>query len=253
VENTWEVDMLEVDMKESIAFLAGAAFGAGLMYALDPEAGRRRQAQARDRLRGTGTRVREAASARAQDLKNRTYGIAAEARSRWFGSNVSDDVLTDRVQSKLGYVVRNPSAVLVRVEDGRVVLSGPVRADELSQLLAEVGAVRGVRGVENRLDVHDEPGNVPELQGDKPKPSPRRLDVLQRRWSPATRVLLAASGAAIVYAATRPQFARPALSSLGLEHYVSGRRSGDRQSLRRQPERKPFHALYDRLSSAWCA
>ena len=186
-------------MKDSVLFLAGAAFGAGMMYALDPDAGGRRRALTRDQLTKARIKTRETASATARDLLNRSYGMMAVARSRLFESQVDDEVLEQRVRSKFGYVARNPSAIQARVDSGRVTLSGAVRADEVDQLIAEVSAVSGVRAVENYLDVHHEPADVPEVQsGDQPKPTPQRVDIFQRRWSPATRLLLVISGAAIV-------------------------------------------------------
>jgi hypothetical protein len=194
-------------MKDTVLFLAGAAFGAGMMYALDPDAGRRRRALTRDQLIRARIKTRETATATARDLLNRSYGIMAGARSRLFESEVEDEVLEQRVRSKFGYVVRNPSAIEARVDAGRVTLTGAVRTDEIDQLIAEVSAVRGVRAVENRLDVHHQPGDVPELQsGDKPKPRPQRVDILRRRWSPATRLIIGISGAAIIYAVARPHF-----------------------------------------------
>ena len=99
-------------MKDSILFLAGAAFGAGMMYALDPDAGRRRRALTRDQLTKARIKTRETASATARDLLNRSYGMMAVARSRLFESHVDDEVLEQRVRSRFGYVVRNPSAII---------------------------------------------------------------------------------------------------------------------------------------------
>jgi hypothetical protein len=95
-------------MKDSVLFLSGAAFGAGMMYALDPDAGRRRRALTRDQLTKARIKTRETASATARDLLNRSYGIMAVARSRLFDTEVDDEVLEQRVRSKFGYVVRNP-------------------------------------------------------------------------------------------------------------------------------------------------
>jgi BON domain len=239
-------------MKDSILFLAGAAFGAGMMYALDPDAGRRRRAFTRDQLTRARTRTRETASATARDLLNRSYGIMAEARSRLFETEVDDQVLEQRVRSKFGYVVRNPSAIDVHVDSGRVTLSGAVRADEVDQLITEVSVVRGVRSVENRLDVHHEPGDAPQLQsGDKPKPRPQRFDIFQRRWSPATRLLVGVSAAAVVYAASRPHVLWTALVSLGLAGYASTSRDAGRSLLPRRPKGNQVNGLYDPLSTGW--
>jgi hypothetical protein len=239
-------------MKDTVIFLAGAAFGAGMMYALDPDAGRRRRAVTRDQLVRARLKTRETASATARDLLNRSYGIMAGARSRLFQGEVEDEVLEQRVRSKFGYVVRNPSAIEARVDSGHVILTGAVRADEVDQLIAEVSAVRGVSAVENRLDVHHEAAHVPELQsGDKPKPNPQRLDIFQRRWSPATRLLFGISGAAIIYVVARPHFLWSALLSLGLAGYASAGADAGRALLPRRPKGKQVNALYDPLSTGW--
>ena len=239
-------------MKDTVIFLAGAAFGAGMMYALDPDAGRYRRALTRDQLVRARIKTRETASATARDLLNRSYGIMAGARSRLFEGDVDDRVLEQRVRSKFGYVVRNPSAIEARVDSGRVTLTGAVRADEVDQLIAEVSAVRGVSAVENRLDVHHDATHVPELQsGDKPKPSPQRLDIFQRRWSPATRLLVGLSGATIIYAVARPHFLWSALLSLGLAGYASAGTDAGRALLPRRPKGKQVNALHDPLSTGW--
>ena len=239
-------------MKDAVLFLAGAAFGAGMMYALDPDAGRRRRALTRDQLTKARMKTRETASATARDLLNRSYGFMAVARSRLFETDVEDEVLEQRVRSKFGYVVRNPSAIQVRVESGRVTLTGALRADEVDQLVEEVSAVRGVRAVENHLDVHHEPGDVPALQsGDKPKPTPRSIDIFQRRWSPATRLVVVISGTALAYAITRPQFLWTTLVSLGLAGYASTVKDAGSARLPRRPKGKQLNALSDGLSTGW--
>jgi hypothetical protein len=44
-------------------------------------------------------------------------------------------------------------------------LSGSVLAREMDDVLTTTAAVRGVRGVENHLDVHESAGTSPALQG----------------------------------------------------------------------------------------
>ena len=56
---------------------AGAAMGAGLMYLLDPEAGRRRRALARDKAVHSLKTGGKAALRTSRDLGNRTKGLIA--------------------------------------------------------------------------------------------------------------------------------------------------------------------------------
>jgi uncharacterized membrane protein len=58
-----------------------------------------------------------------------------------------------------------------------------------------VRAVRGVRGVENQLEAHTQPGQVPGLQGGKAV-ARRKFELAQRNWAPGPRVLAGGAGAA---------------------------------------------------------
>jgi hypothetical protein len=74
-----------------------------------------------------------------------------------------------------------------------------VLAHEVDRLLRRVAAVRGVKRVENMLDVHAEPGDIPALQG-RPR-TPRGgevLDFMQNNWSPTTRFFSGAAAAACI-------------------------------------------------------
>jgi gas vesicle protein len=173
----------------------GAVLGSAAIYLLDPETGQRLRAFAGDKVTETRRKIRNAAGVTARDLSNRSAGIIAEVRSRISEGKVSDEVLEGRVRSKLGFLVRHPSAITTHVSNGRVFLSGPVLSDEARQLIKGVRTVRGVTAVENHLEVHDEPGQVPALQGERPKPSGEVWDIMQRRWSPSTRFLVGAAGA----------------------------------------------------------
>jgi hypothetical protein len=44
-------------------------------------------------------------------------------------------------------------------------LCGPILSHEVSALLSAVESVAGVRNVDNQLEPHDQPGNIPSLQG----------------------------------------------------------------------------------------
>ena len=79
--------------------------------------------------------------------------------------DLTDEVLIDRVRSKIGRVVSHAGAVEVAATDGRVTLSGPVLVSEADKLMRGVRLVRGVKDVENQLEVHEQAGDIPALQG----------------------------------------------------------------------------------------
>lgn len=64
-------------MSETACFLTGAAVGAGVMFMLDPEPGRRRRALARDKAVRLGHEAQDAAEVVARDMSNRAQGLAA--------------------------------------------------------------------------------------------------------------------------------------------------------------------------------
>jgi osmotically-inducible protein OsmY len=163
-----EITMRERDNGMLLVLIGGLA-GAALMFFLDPERGSRRRHLAGDKakssLRTGGRRVRGLA----EDLRNRTSGAAAEARARIEDlsgrERVLDDVLVARVRAELGRHTRHVRAIEVSAADGTVTLRGPILAEEAGEVLAAVEKVPGILGVENRLDVHADAGNMPSLQG----------------------------------------------------------------------------------------
>jgi hypothetical protein len=64
-------------MDRAMGILAGAGLGAGLMYFLDPDMGRRRRALARDKLVHVANEVEDGARLIVKDLENRAHGLAA--------------------------------------------------------------------------------------------------------------------------------------------------------------------------------
>lgn len=223
-------------MNALIAMITGTGLGLISMYIFDPIAGRRRRAEVRDKMTRLQRKTKEAAGVTGRDLKNRILGLAAERRSLLFDRKVDDEVLAERVRAKLGFLVRHPSAIDVQVIDGQVTLSGPVLADEVGQLIDGVRSVRGVQHVENRLEVHTEPGNVPGLQGDKPKPTGEPIDLLQRRWSPSTRFLVGSAGVLLPFLATRKRkgIATMTVVSLGMLAYALSEKNGPLASRREE-------------------
>ena len=143
--------------RNPLTLLGGVGLGAGLMYLLDPDGGRRRRAVARDKtvhgLKVSGKAVRKTSA----DMGNRTRGLVAKAGSRLRKDDTEDQILSARVRSKLGRCLSRPSAVQVDVEDGRIILSGQVSASELDALLSRVQKIKGVHEVESRLEVQENP------------------------------------------------------------------------------------------------
>src|SRR5436305_3939020 len=114
-----------------LALLAGVGVGAGLMYLLDPQTGRRRRALVRDQAYHVWNEAQDGWDTLRSDVRNRAYGLASETRSRFAREEVGDPVLCERVRARLGRVVSHPRAIDVTAQDGRVTLSGDILADEV--------------------------------------------------------------------------------------------------------------------------
>lgn len=145
----------------------GAGLGAGLMYLLDPQGGGQRRALARNKTVSALKTGGNACLKTGKHLGNRTKGLVAEAGSRLRRETVDEQVLSDRVRSKLGRAVSNPSAIEVTAVDGLVILSGPVLVSEKARLLAAVAKVKGVKDVDDQLEIHEhsDPTSLLEDQG----------------------------------------------------------------------------------------
>ena len=70
--------------------LGGVALGAGLMFILDPDRGRRRRAVARDKVTSAVNKTGEVIGKKSRDLKNRAQGVVAEASSLFHGEQRSE-------------------------------------------------------------------------------------------------------------------------------------------------------------------
>lgn len=145
--------------------LLGALGGAGLMYMFDRDHGRRRRALVRDQLVKIMNRTKGQLDHAAHDVRNRAEGMTAEVKQRTQPEPVTDETLVARVRSAIGRAVSNVGAIEVSANQGRITLYGPILENEVAALLAAVRAVPGVTDVENRLQVHQQAGSIPSLQG----------------------------------------------------------------------------------------
>jgi hypothetical protein len=108
-------------MSERTAFVFGAGLGAGFMYVLDPQGGRRRRALARDQVAHLARKSDDALDATMRDMGNRARGIVAEVRTFFAADeDVPDAVLEERVRAALGQCCAHPAAIEVTASDGRV-------------------------------------------------------------------------------------------------------------------------------------
>ena len=197
--------------------LATVGLGVSLMYFLDPQQGARRRAMVRDRVNRLINDLDSSIDTAREDLRNRTRGMLSEMTARLSDQGAPDWILEERVRSNLGRTVAHTRAVDVRADGGYIYLSGPALSHEKDAILKAAARTPGVYGVEDELQLFDNPQDIPALQG---SPSPRRRaapDVMQQNWSPATRLISGVGGSLLtLYGLRRSGITRPLLSTAGL-------------------------------------
>jgi uncharacterized membrane protein len=185
------------EINSGLTALCGLGVGAGLMYIFDPDRGKRRRALVRDQLVHAGHLITRAIGITSRDLSHRAYGVLAEGNHFFQREEVSNEVLEARVRAKIGRSVSHPHAISVAVNDGRVRLSGQVLANEANRMLSGVWSVRGVKEVEDLLEVHTQAEGMPSLQGGRLRTGDR-FALMQSNWSPTVRLLTGLAGGALM-------------------------------------------------------
>lgn len=186
-----------------LRLLSAVAAGAVAVYLFDPDGGRRRRALVRDKLVHAAHRTGDAVETTSRDVTNRARGVVAELRGVLTRGDVTDPVLLQRVRARISAVVGRTSSIEASVDTGRVTLSGPVLATDVDRLLRRVLAIPGVREVEDRLEIHAEPGNVPGLQGRPHLSRGEVFELWQRNWSPTMRLFTGLLGSAMTLGGLR--------------------------------------------------
>jgi hypothetical protein len=190
-------------MNRNPLFLGGISLGAGLMYVFDPDRGRRRRATARDAAHRIANAFDDAVGKTSRDLSDRAQGLVAELNSIFRCEEADDAMVAARVRSKLGRVISHPHGIHVAVNQGHVILSGQILASEVDHLINRVWSVRGVTGVENRLEAHERAGGVSSLQGGTTRHG-ETPELMRSNWSPGIRFLAGIGGGALtLYGARR--------------------------------------------------
>jgi gas vesicle protein len=225
-------------MNKALLFGAGLGVGTAAMFLLDPDRGKRRRALVRDKLALATRKTGECMEVTAHDLRNRTRGTIAAIQSRLSSDEPDDSVLVDRVRSKVGRAVSHPSAIGVTAMNGNVTLSGPILASEVSHLVSCIKWTHGVKEVTNNLEVHEEAGNHPALQGGRERPG-NRFEFFQDNWSPTARLLAGAAGASLaVYGGTRRTALGAGLGAAGLLLMTRGITNADFSHLASQASKQ---------------
>ena len=196
----------------------GAGIGALVAYYADSQHGKRRRALMRDQLSHIGRSGAAAFRRGGRDISHRTLGTFAKAKSavRPDAKDITDDVIEDRIRSKMGRVVSHPHSVDVVAKDGNVILHGYVLAHELDALRACIAEVPGVKTIREELEVHKQSDRIPSLQGGRPR-KPGRIDVMQSNWAPATRMIMGGLGSGLgIYGIFRRDFLGGGFGALGI-------------------------------------
>lgn len=218
-------------MNRLTTLLTSIGIGAGLMYFFDPARGDRRRALVRDQAYSLRDRSDEAINIAMVDLRNRLRGVLAEGMARLSDQDAPDWLLEERVRAELGRATSHASAIEVQADGGKVILTGPILANEVDYLIRHVSRVRGVKGVENRLTVHETAEGVSGLQGNTTR---RRVrpEWAQENWSPSMRLLTGVGGGMLaLYGATRKGLIGSALGLAGLGLAARGVTNIDLKSL----------------------
>ena len=212
--------------------LTSIGMGAGLMYFLDPQHGNRRRALVRNKVNGWVNSMDDSIDMAMEDMRNRARGVLSELTAKLSDQGAPDWILEERVRSNLGRIARHARAVDIRADGGRIHLSGPILREDREAVLNAASRTRGVYGVEDELQIFDNPQDIPALQG---TPSARRQAVpewQQQTWSPATRLLSGVGGSLLtLYGLKRKGLTKPLLSTAGLILTARGVTNMDTRSL----------------------
>jgi uncharacterized membrane protein/CBS domain-containing protein len=150
-------------MNKSVSLLGALGVGAGLMYLLDPDRGKRRRAILRDQTKHFTNTANRRMGKVASDLKNRTRGVVAETKSIISREEISDEKLNARIRSKIGRLTTHPHALKTQVENGKVIISGQILSDEADDLVKGIEKMRGVNEIETHLELHNASEKLPAL------------------------------------------------------------------------------------------
>lgn len=192
-----------IGMNRALNLAIALGLGAIGTYLLDPDVGRRRRALLRDKGVRSWFQTQGMLRTATRDMEHRVQGLVVGVPKMLQSEVVDDDILVERVRSRMGRVCSHPHALRVLAHDGVLTIEGPVLEDEAHTLIGAVRLVRGVKDVVDNLEPHSrqEAQNIPALQGGRHREP--RPELLQDNWAPTTRVMAGFSGATLLLAGLR--------------------------------------------------
>ena len=198
-------------------FVVTVGLTAGLMYFLDPQQGARRRAQVQNTINRWISDLDDSIDIGKRDLRIRTRGVLSEMTARLSDQGAPDWILEERVRSNFGRIPSNTRAIDVRADGGYIYLSGPALRSDRDDILKAATRTRGVYGVEDELQLFDNPQDIPSLQAGPSTSRQTGSETQQQNWSPATRLLGGVGGSLLtLYGLRRSGLSKPILSTAGL-------------------------------------
>jgi hypothetical protein len=129
----------------------GLGAGAGAYYLLDPKEGARRRRRLRDKAIVIGYEARRQGRKAMKTARSAGEVINGLLANRYVRRVNGKEGLAERVQAAVAKLPSRPG-VTAKVRQGKVVLSGPILAEEAGELVAKVAAMRGVSEVVDKLE-----------------------------------------------------------------------------------------------------
>jgi len=130
----------------------GASLGVGFTYFCDPDRGHARRKKVANRAVSLIAQGERLVEQKGNNILSRAGAMLAQARSLFHRQeDIPDEVLLERVRSRLGHVVQHPQSISTAVEEGIVRLTGTVTRKEKKRVLGEIRDVPGVLKVEELL------------------------------------------------------------------------------------------------------
>lgn len=206
-------DVQTSNITRSLGTAAAASLvGAICTYYGDPQSGRRRRAELRNRVRHAAKVSQHNADMAARDISHRLQGMVARSKKSDSGE-VTDEVLSERVRALLGRYCSHPHAIEVVAKSGDVELFGPILEEERKAFVKNVAKISGVVRVHDQMHGYETSEHISALQGGRKRRGPR-IDVLQDNWAPATRWLMGGLGLGILAAGLREKKPMSAVGAL---------------------------------------